>query len=126
LFYLWLLSAYLFLFFDKDAKVKKICNLKNFHTFVRKFTKYEYKKQIVMEIKILGTGCPNCKSLEKVTREAVESLGINADISKVEDIMKIMEYGVMRTPGLVVNNKVVLSGKVPDKAEIQQILSGVL
>jgi small redox-active disulfide protein 2 len=79
-----------------------------------------------MEIKILGTGCPNCKSLEKVTREAVESLGINADISKVEDIMKIMEYGVMRTPGLVVNNKVVLSGKVPDKAEIQQILSGVL
>jgi len=78
-----------------------------------------------MEIKILGTGCPNCKSLEKVTREAVESLGINADISKVEDIMKIMEYGVMRTPGLVVNNKVVLSGKVPDKAEIQKILTGV-
>jgi small redox-active disulfide protein 2 len=78
-----------------------------------------------MEIKILGTGCPNCKSLEKVTREAVESLGIKADISKVEDIMKIMEYGVMRTPGLVVNDKVVLSGKVPDKAEIQQILTGV-
>lgn len=75
-----------------------------------------------MEIKILGTGCPKCKTLEKSTRDAVVELGIDADISKVEDIMKIMTFGILHTPGLVINGKVVLSGRVPSQAEIREIL----
>jgi len=75
-----------------------------------------------MEIKILGPGCPKCKTLEKVTREAVAESGITATIDKVEDIVKIMEYRVMHTPGLVINGKVVLSGYVPTAGEIRKIL----
>jgi small redox-active disulfide protein 2 len=75
-----------------------------------------------MEIKVLGTGCPKCKALEKVTKDALAELNISADIDKVEDIMKIMEYGIMRTPGLVVNGKVVLSGRVPSFNEVKEIL----
>lgn len=76
-----------------------------------------------MEIKILGTGCANCKSLEKATREAVEELGIDASVSKEEDIMKIMEYGIMRTPGLVIDEKVVLSGRLPSREELKRFLT---
>ena len=76
-----------------------------------------------MEIKILGTGCPKCKTLEKTTRDAVTELGIDADISKVEDIVKIMTYGILHTPGLVVNGKVVLSGRLPSLAEVKALLS---
>jgi len=75
-----------------------------------------------MEIKVLGTGCPRCKALEKVTRDALAELNMTADIDKVEDIMKIMEYGIMHTPGLVVNGKVVLSGRVPSANEVKEIL----
>jgi small redox-active disulfide protein 2 len=75
-----------------------------------------------MEIKILGTGCPKCKTLEKVTRDAVKELGIEADISKEEDIINIMNYGIMHTPGLVINGKVVLSGQVPSVNQVKEIL----
>lgn len=75
-----------------------------------------------MEIKILGPGCPKCKMLEKVTREAVAETGIDATIDKVEDIVKIMEYRVMHTPGLVINGKVVLSGHVPNVKQVKEIL----
>lgn len=75
-----------------------------------------------MEIKILGTGCPKCKTLEKVTRDAVAETGISADIEKVEDIVKIMEYRIMHTPGLVINGKVVLSGQVPSVKQVKEIL----
>ena len=75
-----------------------------------------------MEIKILGTGCPKCKTLEKVTRGAVKELGIDADISKEEDIINIMNYGIMHTPGLVINGKVVLSGQVPSFNQVKEIL----
>ena len=75
-----------------------------------------------MEIKVLGTGCARCKSLEKVTRKAVEELAMNAAVEKVEDIQKIMEYAVMRTPALVVNEQVVLSGKVPKVSELKELL----
>ncbi len=74
-------------------------------------------------IKILGTGCPKCKALEKATRDAVDQLGLNAEISKVEDIAKIMEYGIMRTPGLVIDEKVILSGRVPGKEEIINLIN---
>ena len=76
-----------------------------------------------MEIKILGTGCPKCKSLEKLTREVVEKYGIVAIVTKVEDIVEIMKYGVMTTPALVVNGKVEIKGRVPSADEIKQLLT---
>ncbi len=75
-----------------------------------------------MEIKILGPGCPKCKTLEKVTRDAVAESGITATIDKVEDIVKIMEYRIMHTPGLVINGKVVISGQVPTVNQVKEIL----
>ncbi|HYQ55916.1 MAG TPA: thioredoxin family protein [Draconibacterium sp.] len=76
-----------------------------------------------MDIKVLGTGCAKCKKLEQITRTAVSELGIEATIEKVEDIYKIMQFGVMSTPGLVVDNKVVLSGRLPKSDELKQLLS---
>ncbi len=76
-----------------------------------------------MEIKVLGTGCARCKSLENVTRKAVEELNLDATVEKVEDIQKIMEYAVMRTPALVIDEKVVLSGQVPKVAQIKDLLT---
>jgi small redox-active disulfide protein 2 len=76
-----------------------------------------------MKIKVLGTGCSKCKTLEQATRNAVAEMGIDADIEKVEDIQKIMEYGVMRTPALVINEKVALYGRVPSVSEIKEILT---
>lgn len=76
-----------------------------------------------MEIKILGTGCPKCKALEKSTQEVVDKLGLDVDIKKVEDIMKIMEYGIMRTPGLVINEKVVASGRSLSLSEIEKLIT---
>ncbi|MDD4426757.1 MAG: thioredoxin family protein, partial [Mariniphaga sp.] len=74
-----------------------------------------------MEIKVLGTGCPKCKTLEKAANEAVNELGVDARVTKEEDIMKIMGYGVMRTPGLVINDKVVASGKLLSVSEIKSL-----
>jgi small redox-active disulfide protein 2 len=76
-----------------------------------------------MEIKILGTGCSNCKTLEKYVRLAVEEMNLEADIEKVEDIQKIMSYGIMRTPGLVVDGKVIVAGRLPSVKEIIQLIS---
>jgi small redox-active disulfide protein 2 len=76
-----------------------------------------------MEIKILGTGCSKCKTLEKLTREVVEQNGIIANITKVEDIVDIMKYNIMATPALVVNEKVEIKGRVPSADEIKQVLS---
>jgi small redox-active disulfide protein 2 len=75
-----------------------------------------------MNIKILGTGCPKCKTLEKVTRDAVAETGIEATVEKVEDIIKIMEYRVLHTPVLVINEKVVLSGQVPTVKQVKELL----
>lgn len=76
-----------------------------------------------MEIKVLGSGCAKCKTLEKVTREAVAELNLDATVEKVEDIQKIIEYGVMITPALVVDGQVVLKGKVPKMKEMKEILT---
>lgn len=76
-----------------------------------------------MEIKILGTGCAKCKTLEKLTREVVTQNGFNANITKVEDITEIMKYHSMSTPALVVNEKVEIKGRVPSSDEIKQLLS---
>jgi len=75
-----------------------------------------------MEIKVLGTGCPKCRSLEKNVRDAVGELGIKADITKVEDIIEIMNFGIIRTPGLVINNKVVSSGQILSLNQIKEII----
>jgi small redox-active disulfide protein 2 len=75
-----------------------------------------------MEIKILGTGCANCKNLEKSTRLAVDELHLDASVVKEEDIVKIMAYGVMRTPALVLNEKVLFYGRVPSVSELKEIL----
>ena len=75
-----------------------------------------------MKIKILGTGCAKCQQLEAVTREAVSELGIDATVEKVKDIVEIMEYPILTTPGLVLNEKVVLAGKVPTREEVQALL----
>ncbi len=76
-----------------------------------------------MEIKVLGTGCARCKSLEKITTMAVNELNLDVTVEKVEDIQQIMEYAVMRTPALVINEKVVMSGQVPKIAEMKEILT---
>jgi len=75
-----------------------------------------------MDIKILGTGCPRCKALERVTNDAVKETGLDAAVSKVEDIMEIMKFGVMTTPALVVNGKVVMKGKVPSVNKLKDLL----
>ena len=79
-----------------------------------------------MIIKVLGTGCANCKNLEKATFNAVAELGIDAQIEKVEDIQKIMTYGIMRTPALVIDEKVALYGRVPSVNELKEIISKIL
>lgn len=78
-----------------------------------------------MDIKILGTGCPKCKALENITREVVAKNGIDATITKVEDIIDIMQYKVMSTPALVVNGKVVIKGRVPSSQEVLNALTAI-
>lgn len=76
-----------------------------------------------MEIKILGTGCPKCKTLEEITRKVVKDNGIDANVTKVEDIIEIMKFNIMKTPALVVNDKVVSKGRIPSADEIKQFLT---
>jgi small redox-active disulfide protein 2 len=79
-----------------------------------------------MQIKILGPGCAKCNQLEKITREVVKELGIDASVQEVKDITKILDYPILTTPGLVVNEEVVCSGRVPDKAELTQFIINAL
>jgi small redox-active disulfide protein 2 len=76
-----------------------------------------------MNIKILGTGCARCHELDKRTREIVNELGLDADVENVKDLNEIIKYGILTTPGLVVNGKVVLSGHVPSMDEITKLLT---
>ena len=79
-----------------------------------------------MEIKILGPGCARCHQLEKTTREVVKELAIDAEIEYVKDIKKIMEYPILTTPGLVIDEKLVCSGRVPTKAEVTTFITTAL
>lgn len=79
-----------------------------------------------MEIKILGPGCPKCRTLEKITYLALNELGVEARVEKVEDIVKIMSYNIFYTPALVINEKVVVSGQVPSVNKIKEIISNHL
>ena len=76
-----------------------------------------------MEIKILGPGCARCNQLEQITREVVKELGIDTNLEHVKNINKIMEYSILTTPGLVLNEELVCSGRVPTKAEVTQFIT---
>jgi small redox-active disulfide protein 2 len=77
-----------------------------------------------VKLEILGSGCANCKKLMALTEAAVRDLGIeNAELVKVEDFPKIMAYGVMSTPALAIDGKLVMSGKVPSKAEVSALIT---
>lgn len=76
-----------------------------------------------MEIKVLGTGCPKCKTLERNVREAVADLNIEATVNKVEDIVEIMNYGIMQTPGLIINGKIVSSGRILSVIQTKEIIN---
>jgi small redox-active disulfide protein 2 len=80
----------------------------------------------MLNIKILGSGCANCKKLEALTRQTVEQLSIDAQVTKVTDYADIMAYNVMSTPGLVINEKVVSTGRIPSTAEITTYLTTAL
>lgn len=75
-----------------------------------------------MKIEILGTGCTKCKTLEEKAKQAVAKAGVFAQVEKVEDIVKIMDYGVMNTPGLVINGEVKSTGKLLSIDEIVELI----
>jgi small redox-active disulfide protein 2 len=76
-----------------------------------------------MDIKILGSGCVNCKNLEKLTRTALDELGLTADIEKVTDPGEIVSWGVMSTPALVVDDELAFVGRVPTLKDLEARLS---
>jgi small redox-active disulfide protein 2 len=76
-----------------------------------------------MDIKILGPGCKNCANLEARTTEALDHLGVDATIDKVTDMAQIAAYGVMRTPALVIDDDVVISGRVPTTSAIETLIA---
>jgi len=77
-----------------------------------------------VKIEILGTGCAKCLKLEELVNEVVKESAVNAEISKVKDIKKIMTYGVMTTPGLVVDGRVKIAGKMPTEEQIKSWIKG--
>jgi len=74
----------------------------------------------MVEIKILGGGCANCKRLEQIARKVVDTLNVQAEFIKVTNYAEIAELGVMSTPGLIVNGKIVSSGRIPAEVEIEE------
>ena len=79
----------------------------------------------MIEIKILGSGCARCESLEKMTRMAVQELKLEASMEKVGDIQEILKYSVLRTPALVINEKVMFSGELPGMTELKSLLFSI-
>lgn len=79
-----------------------------------------------MKIKVLGPGCAKCHQLEQTTKEVVKELGVDAEFEYVKDIKKIMEYPILTTPGLVIDENLVCSGRVPSKAEVTTFITTAL
>ncbi|MFO7882006.1 MAG: thioredoxin family protein [Kosmotogaceae bacterium] len=75
-----------------------------------------------MKIEVLGSGCPKCKQTEKIMKKAVEELDFDAEVLKVTDISEIMERGVVATPAVSVDGKVIISGKIPKLEEAKKLL----
>ena len=80
----------------------------------------------MLTIKVLGSGCANCKKLEAIAHQVVDQMGIQAEIIKVTEYPDIMAYNIMSTPGLVINEKVVSSGRIPTPAEVTTFLASAL
>jgi small redox-active disulfide protein 2 len=80
----------------------------------------------MLHIKVLGSGCNNCKKVEAVAKEAVASLGVEATVEKVTDYADIMRYNVLATPGLVVNEQLVAAGRIPSTAEVTTWLTNAM
>jgi small redox-active disulfide protein 2 len=78
---------------------------------------------MTMNIKVLGTGCARCNSLEKTVKEVVKELGLNIEIEHVTDMKQIMQYSILMMPGLVIDEKVVSSGSIPGKDEVKKMIS---
>jgi len=79
-----------------------------------------------MRIKVLGTGCAKCHQVEQTAREVIAELGIDATIEEVKDMSRILEYPILTTPGLVLDEEVVCSGRVPTKAEVTKLITNAL
>ncbi len=79
-----------------------------------------------MDIKILGPGCAKCQSLEKTVKDVVADLKLDIKVEEIKDMKQIMQYPILMTPGLVINGKVVMSGKVPSKAEVERYIRDAL
>ena len=80
----------------------------------------------MLSIKVLGSGCPNCKKVEAIARQAASGLGVEAEFVKITDYAKIMEYPILSTPGLVINEQVVCSGRIPTQAEVTTWLANAV
>lgn len=80
----------------------------------------------MLTIKILGSGCPNCKKVERIARQAVEMMGAEAEVIKVTDYNEIMKYPILATPGLVINEKLLCAGRIPTPAEVTTWLADSL
>ncbi len=80
----------------------------------------------MLTVKILGSGCANCKRLEQIARQAIAELGVDAEVIKVTDYNDILRYNIISTPGLVINEKVVSSGRIPSPAEVTTFVTSAL
>jgi small redox-active disulfide protein 2 len=87
--------------------------------FFRQSLKITIRKEIIMDIKVLGPGCPKCQQAEKIVKEAVAEAGVDAQVEKVTDTMEIAGYGVFGTPAVVVDGEVKSVGKIPKKEEVK-------
>ena len=81
---------------------------------------WQNRKAQKMDIKILGTGCAKCRKVYENAKKAIEELGVDSDVEKVEDIDKIISFGVMMTPAVVINGEVKASGRIPSTEEIKK------
>jgi small redox-active disulfide protein 2 len=86
--------------------------------------KNDHLEENMLTIKILGSGCANCKRLEQITRKVVEDMELDAEVIKVTDYNDILKYNIISTPGLVINEKVVSSGRIPSPTEVSTFLTG--